>query len=345
MRRYAPFLLVGICIVFVVLAVLLYTTPFSKQSSNKFTPATKTLTVYTTIPTDLAALITSEYQKENNVQINFIPTTKDDLLAKIDKDDLGNADMVIANSVVLEKLAQANKLQSITSEQEDIIDTQFKGNNNQWVGIWYDPIVFCYNLDYVKNTWQIPFSWQELAQQPNIKIAMTDFMAAAAASNILYSLTTYKGEADTMSIMNNIQPKIEKYTKYLSTPVRMAGMGEADVGISVQSEAIRYINDNYPLSIVYPEDGVPYRLVGVGILNNSSQVNDADVLVNWLLGDEFQMALQKNKYYFVPTNYSLITYKEFAGKNINLIDNKIALDDKAQKAILDKWVKNIRLKQ
>lgn len=345
MRRYVPFLLVGICIAIIFLAIVLYTTPFS-QDNNKFTPATKTLTVYTTIPADLASIITSEYQKENNVQVNFIPISRDDLTAKIAKDgDLNNVDMVITDSTILAKFADANKLQSVASEQEDIIDTQFKDESNRWIGIWYDPVVFCYNIDYVRNNWQIPVSWQDLAQSPNLKIAMTDFMVASAAANILYSLNTFKGEEETMAIMANIHPKVVRYAKYLSTPVRMAGMGEADVAISVQSEAIRYINDNYPLSIVYPEDGVPYRLVSVGILNSSSQKADADNFVNWLLSDDLQMVLQKNKYYFVPTNYSLLSYKEFAGKNINLIDSKANLSEQAKKVLLDKWVKNVRLKQ
>lgn len=346
MRRYVPFLLALICIIFVFLAVLLYTNPFPKDSNNKFMPVAKTLTVYTTVPTDLASIIASEYQEENKVQIKFIPISKDELIEKINKgNNLDNADMVIADSTVLAKLAENDRLQAIASEQEDIIDVQFKDDNNRWIGIWYDPIVFCYNLDYVKNNWLIPVSWNELAQNPNVKIAMTDFMVASAAANILYSLTTSKGETETLNIMRNLHPKIVRYAKYLSTPVRMAGMGEADLGISVQSEAIRYINDNYPLGIIYPEDGVPYRLIGVGILSNSSQVNEAGTFVNWLLSDNVQIVLQRNKYYFVPTNYSLTAYKEFAGKNMNLIDNKANLDEQAQKVLLDKWVKNIRLKQ
>ena len=65
--------------------------------------------------------------------------------------------------------------------------------------------------------------------------------------------------------MTQIHPKVVRYAKYLSTPVRMTGMGESDVAIAVQSEVIRYINDNYPLSIIYPKDGTAYQLTAVGI--------------------------------------------------------------------------------
>ena len=34
-----------------------------KEQANKFIPVTKTLTVYTTIPVEMASIIASEYQK------------------------------------------------------------------------------------------------------------------------------------------------------------------------------------------------------------------------------------------------------------------------------------------
>ena len=63
-----------------------------------------------------------------------------------------------------------------------------------------------------------------------------------------------------------------------------------------------------------------------------------------LLGDDIQISLQKNRYYYVPTNYTSLTYKEFAGKNIRFLEKNTILDENAKKAILDEWVTNVRLK-
>lgn len=345
MRRYIPLFLIGFCILFVVLATLLYMTQSSgkKADTNKFVPVTKTLTVYTTIPVDMASIIANEYQKENNIQINFVMMSKDDIKEHFLKTKDTNADMILSDSKTLEELATAGILSSNISEEEDIVNTQFKNKDNFWIGVWYDPVVFCYNLDYVKNNWHIPLTWESLAQESNIKIAMTDFMVASAASNILYSLSADKGEAQTLALMGQIHPKVVRYAKYLSTPVRMAGMGEADVAIAVQSEVIRYINDNYPLSIIYPKDGTAYQLTSIGILKNSEEKAEANNFIKWLLGDEVQIALQKNRYYYIPTNYTSLTYKEFAGKNISFLSLNENIDDAKAKAILDKWVTQIRL--
>lgn len=346
MRRYIPLLIIGLCIVFVFLATLLYTTQSvgKKDTANKFVPVTKILTVYTTIPVEMASIIANEYQQDMNVQINFVPVTTEELLQRFSQNDIGNVDMVLADSVVLAQLSNQDNLASNISEEEDIVKEQFKDINNRWIGVWYDPIVFCYNLDYVKNNWQIPLNWEELAQKQQIKIAMTDFMVASASANILYSLSADKGIDETIGLMGQIHSKVVRYAKYLSTPVRMAGMGEADVAIAVQSEAIRYINDNYPLGIIYPKDGTAYQVTAVGIIKNSSQQVEANNFIKWLLGDEVQMDLQKNRYYYVPTNYTSLTYKEFAGKNIKFLEPHILIDEPIKKVILDRWVTDIRLK-
>ncbi len=345
MHRYTPLLLTGLCILFVILATLLYTTKIvgQKNQDAKFTPVIKTLTVYTTLPAEIVSVIANEYQHENNIQVNFIPLGTDELQKKIANSDFGNGDMVLTDAAFLEKMATVGEFSSIISEQEDMVSDEFKAADNQWIGIWYDPIVFCYNTDYVKNNWQIPLTWQELAQRQDIKIAMTDFMVASAASNLLYSLAAADGEDEALDIMKNIHPKVVRYAKYLSTPVRMAGMGEADIAIGVQSEVLKYIHDNYPLSIIYPKDGTAYQLVGIGVIKSSNQQPEANNFINWLLSDEVQRALQNKQYYFVPTNYSSLTYKEFAGKNITFFPKNTVLDNDVKKSILDRWVTQVRL--
>ena len=106
MRRYIPLLIIGLCIVFMVLATLLYTTQSvgKKEQANKFIPVTKTLTVYTTIPVEMASIIASEYQKDANIQVNFIPIAKEDLINNFQQNNAKDVDMVLADSTVLENI-------------------------------------------------------------------------------------------------------------------------------------------------------------------------------------------------------------------------------------------------
>lgn len=106
MRRYIPLLLVGLCILFVILALLLYTTQIvgQKNQKEKFIPVTKTLTVYTTMPADMAMIIAQQYKQENNIQINFVQLNSEELQQKIaDGSNAGEADLIVADSQLLEK--------------------------------------------------------------------------------------------------------------------------------------------------------------------------------------------------------------------------------------------------
>lgn len=61
-------------------------------------------------------------------------------------------------------------------------------------------------------------------------------------------------------------------------------------------------------------------MTAVGIVKDSNQQVEANNFIKWLLGDDIQISLQKNRYYYVPTNYTSLTYKEFAGKNIRFLE-------------------------
>lgn len=344
MRRYIPLLLAGLCMLFVISATLLYTMRSAGQrDTGRLSPVVKTLTVYTTIPSEMASIIANEYWQENRIQINFVPINLDEMQQRINTGDFGNADLVLTDSQLLVQMAQAGRLSGSISEQQDIVRDEFKDSSGKWIGVWYDPYVFCYNIDFVKNSWQIPLGWQDLKDSRDIKVAMTDFVAASAAANLLYSMAQDFGTDEALETMRDIHPKVVRYAKYLSTPLRMAGMGEADMAVGVQSEALKYIHDNYPLTIIYPKDGTAYQLTAAGILSASYQKEDAAAFVQWLLGDEVQLALRNSRYYYVPTNYSSLAYKELACSNVRFFGKNIILDEGSRKKLLDDWVKQVRL--
>ena len=122
-------------------------------------------------------------------------------------------------------------------------------------------------------------------------------------------------------------------------------MGEADISIAVESETLRYMQEGYPLKIIYPSDGTSYLLTGVGITTQDAKKNLAAVnFADWLLSDDAQLILQKNGFYFLSTNPSTLAYKTFAGKNIVLLDKSKTFSETEKQNFLERWVKYIRFK-
>lgn len=343
MKRYTSLFLVAFVLVLLAAAGSVYLSGYADQKDQAQT--LPMLTVYTTLPAEHAALLSAEYEKTNKVRVNFVPLSPKDMLAHL-KDEAASpkADMLLADQQVLRQAAAEGWLDSYVSETVDSVAGEFRDASGLWNGVWYDPVVFCANSDYLRSLPRIPETWSDLAGYHGVRIGITDFLASEAAANLYFSLLAQYGEPAVFQLLRQLHLKVVQYAKYLSTPVRMAGMDEVDVSIAVQSETLRYIHEGYPLKIIYPVDGTAYMLTGTGILKNAAQGAAARKFADWLLGDEAQLALQRNNFYFVPVNPAALAYKTFAGKNIILFNQPVDFSAQQRHELLDRWVKNIRIK-
>lgn len=348
MRRYRVFILTALMIILAAVAGMTFPVDADKKTSGL---PTAELTAYTTLPTEIVSVLADVYERENHVRINFVPMSSQEILQEIKNDAVSDptvvrtVDIVLADSKILQEAANFNLLTSYTSETNDAVRDKFKDKHDRWIGIWYDPIIFCANKDYLRSTVDIPDTWEKLSRAKNMRVGITDFIAADASANLMFQLIGNFGDAKTYEILRGIHPKVVQYAKYLSNPVRQAGMGEVDISVAVESETLRYLQNGYPLKIIYPADGTSYLLTGFGITTKDYAKNQvAAKFSDWLLGDEAQLYLQTNGFYFIPTNPQTLAYKSFAGKNLLLFDNQAHFSDKQRQEFLYRWINDVRLK-
>ncbi len=347
MRR--GILLLLITFIFVATAVAGVSYPADADKKNVAVPI-KELTAYTTLPAETVSCLSEAYEKETRVRINFTPMSPGEIFQKMQDDAVSDptvvktVDFVLTDENILKRAANLNLFSANISEVNDSVKNNFKDNSDRWIGVWYDPVVFCANKDYLRKVPEIPNTWGKLSQTQNIRVGITDFLAADASANLMFQMIENFGDVNTYQIFKNLHPKIIQYARYLSNPVRQAGMGEVDISIAVGSETIRYLQNDYPLKIIYPADGTAYMLTGTGITTkDEDKIRFAANFSDWLLSDEAHLALRKNGFYFIPTNPQTIAYKTFAGKNILLFDNNAMFDEKQKHEFLDRWVKDVRL--
>lgn len=347
MRRYTSLLLTAFLLFILVVAGSAY---FAGARQDDRNWPLREIVVYTTLPAEHASILTNAYEQSHNVRVNFVPLSSGEIIkrlqAQAEAGDEGAASMVLADKDTLNKAAVAGYFTPYLSEAGDQVPENFRQRDGYWVGVWYDPIVFCMNKDYLLTLPLVPDTWKELAAQPKVRIGITDFLAADASANLFMSMVAQFGDVATYDIWRQIHPKVVQYARYLSNPVRQAGMGEVDVAIAVESEAVRYMQGGYPLKIVYPADGTAAMITGTGIAYKAKSTDAiaAKEFADWLLSDEAQQALQRQEFYFVPTNPGTLAYKSFAGKNMLLFDQPVNFTDQQRHDFLDRWVKEIRFK-
>ena len=292
--------------------------------------------------------LSEAYEKEYNIRVNFVQLSSEQILTRLNEQSLeegdGKAALVLTDRETLDRAAAAGYLVPYISEKGDQVADSFRHPNRYWTGVWYDPVVFAVNQDYLRTHLDLPNSWQQLTRQRDIRIGTTDFMAADASSNLLYSMIAEYGDQRAFEIWRRIQPKIIQYSKYLHTPVRQAGMGEVDLSVAVLSETLRYVHDEYPIRILYPVDGTSAVIYGTGIAFRAAErdARAAEVFADWLLTDEAQLSLAQHRFYFLTTNPMTLSYQMFAGKDINIFKNRPYFSKEEKEILLDRWIKEVR---
>lgn len=348
MRRYTILLLTGFMLILAAVAGASFHVDADKKISGV---PIQELLAYTTLPPETVTILSETYEREKNIRVNFVPLAPAELIQKLRDDSVSDptvvqtADLILTDSKNLSTAADLDLLTPYISETNDAVKNNFKDEYDRWIGVWYDPIIFCINRDYLRKIYSIPSTWEELAAMQNVRIGITDFLAADASSNLMFQMIGNFGDEKTYEILSEIHPKVVQYAKFLSNPVRQAGMGEVDIAVAVESETLRYMQNHYPLKIIYPEDGTACIITGVGIVTTDSKKNPAAAkFADWLLSDDAQISLQKNGFYFLSTNPQTLAYKTFAGKNLILFKNNPKFTEQQRHEFLDRWIKDVRFK-
>lgn len=345
MKRYTLFIMITVILVTLFAVGSAYLSSVGRGVQRH---PMQEITAYTSFPAEVAAVLSEEYEKEYNIRVNFVQLSSEQILRRLREQSLGESDgkaaLILADRETLDRAAAAGYLMPYISEKSDQVADSFRHPNRYWTGVWYDPVVFAVNQDYLRTHLDLPNSWQQLAQQRDVRIGTTDFMAADASSNLLYSMIAEYGDQRAFEIWRRIQPKIMQYSKYLHTPVRQAGMGEVDLSVAVLSETLRYVHDEYPIRILYPTDGTSAVIYGTGIAFRSPErdTRAAEVFADWLLSDEAQLALAQHRFYFLTTNPMTLSYQMFAGKNINIFRSRPYFSKEEKEILLDRWIKEVR---
>ena len=209
MRRHSLFVMMTILLAAITVAGAAYLSSPSRGAERR---SMQEITAYTSLPAEAAMALSEEYEKEYNIRVNFVQLSSEQILDRLKEQSQGSGSgkisLVLAQRETLDRAAAAGYLVPYVSEKSDQVTEAFRHPAGYWTGVWYDPIVFAVNQDYLRTHLDLPNSWQMLARQRDIRIGTTDFMAADAASNLLYSMIAEYGEQQAFDTWRRIQSNI-----------------------------------------------------------------------------------------------------------------------------------------
>jgi iron(III) transport system substrate-binding protein len=273
------------------------------------TDSTESITIYSGRSEELIADLLTTFTEETGIEVEVRYGDSAELAAQILEEGQNiRADVYFGQDAgALGALAKEGVTKTLPSDITDLVATEYKSVNGQWVGVSGRGRVFVYDPDKVS---EVPTSYKDLMDpswKGRIGIAPTNasFQAFITAIRIL------EGEQAAIDFLNAMKQNGVLFEKN-SIIMQAVQDGVVDAGLVNHyywwELAAEIGEENMKPEIAWFKDGDTGNLInvaGVAVLSNNPSAN---VFAKWLLGDTAQ------KYFVERTReYSLTGVPEVAG--------------------------------
>jgi iron(III) transport system substrate-binding protein len=246
------------------------------------------LTVYSAIEAeDLARYAETFNQDHPDIKINWVRDSTGVVTAKLlaEKNN-PQADVVwglAATSLLV--LKTEGMLEPYAPAGLDKLSPNFRDSDDppSWVGMDAWVAAICYNtVEGEKLGLTPPTSWMDLTKpeyrghvvMPNPASSGTGFLDVSSWLQIF-------GEDKGWEYMDSLHNNIAAYTHSGSKPCRMAGAGEAVIGISFAFRGAKTKAEGAPIDIIVPEEGAGWDMEATAIVSGTANLEAAQTLVDW----------------------------------------------------------------
>ncbi len=309
-------------------------------------PKNDKVVVYSSVQEDVTKRILDAFTADTGITTMFVFLSSGPALARITAEKnnpqadvwLGapNENHIVAKEQGLTipyKSAEFNKL-----------DQQFKDPDGYWRAFYMNPMAFAVNKEALtKINAPMPASWQDLLKEEyKGQIQMPTPQSSGTAYNVVASLVKLMGEENAYTYMKKLNKNIQTYTSSGTAPSQAVAVGQCVIGIQFTPNFFKFIDEGYPLEVVFPKEGVGNEAPAVSILKGAQNLKAAKVLVDWLISEKGQNIFSDVKTYFYPINPKAKLGKgmpNFSSLKIINFDPNWAGENK--KRLVEKWVNEV----
>lgn len=269
----------------------------SSESSTAKAGGSKTVTVYSPHPADPLNAGIKEFQEKTGITVDLVAAGTGELLKRIEAEsgnplcDVfwgGGADSLAAYSKYFDTFKPAD-LSSI--------DPQYVSKDNLWTGESPLPMVIMYNKKLVSEA-DVPKGWADLkSAKLKGKIAYADPAKSGSSYTILCTMLTAFGKDDgkgwdfVKQFVGNLDGKILSSS---GDVYKKVSDGEYSVGLTLEKEAIKYVQAGADVGIIYPSEGTSAVPDGIAIVKGGKNKENAEIFVNFVLGKECQTMMSND---------------------------------------------------
>lgn len=230
-------------------------------------------------------------------------------------------------------------LEQYVSPEAEAINPAYSDADGYWTGLALVPAGFLVNNDVLaEKNLEVPKTWEDLAD-PKYKGEI--IMASPAISGTQYAILNGTiqayGEEKGWEVWKGINENVDFYAQGGGEPGPKCAAGEFGIAVLAMTGGTFAMEDEYPVTAIYPEDMIPWTPAPIAIFKNSQNKDAAKVFVDYFLSKEGQEALREADARIMARGDVAIPEAIGNVDTEKLIDQDVLLFGSQREALLEKW--------
>lgn len=235
------------------------------------------------------------FAKEVNAKVDFLSMSSGEVISRIEAEGgKPMADLWFGGGIDAFMAAKdSGLLESYIPKEADKVASEFRDSEGYWISKGLTVVGFLVNEELLKEKGlEVPTTWKELAD-PKYKDEI--IMANPAISGTNYGavkgILDMYGEEEGWAYLEKLNENIPFYGKRGKDPEEKTVAGEFAIGIIPADKSSFEAGEKNNLTVIYPEDGIPWVPEGVAIFKNGDGADIAKAFIDFMLRDENQERL------------------------------------------------------
>lgn len=303
------------------------------------------LVIYTSVDEANARKILNAFSNDTGIKIDYVFLSSGPALARIEAEKANpQADVwfgaPMANHIIAKERGLTIPYKTLSVYG---IEPKFYDTDGYYHAFYMNPIGIGLNMnimDAMKAP--LPKTWKDLLD-PAYKglIQYPNPQTSGTAYSFLTGLIHSFGEDGAFDYLKLLAKNVQSYTQSGTGPSKSVGIGQAGVGIQFTPAFFQFMDEGYPVKVVFPTEGVPYESASLSIIKGAKNLSDAQKLVDWILSKKGQQAIVDQKTYFYPvrSDVNFGSLPPLSTINLITVDEEWAAANKTK--LVNRWIDEV----
>lgn len=252
----------------------------------------KELSIYTALTEDELPTYFAAFEKATGIHVNYVRLSAGEMISRLIAEKENPQVSIVFGGGSESYITAANQgllMEYVPKGIEDIPAEYV--TSNYWTPIYLAILCFAVNCEWFEeNGLDYPHTWEDLLDPAyQDMVIMAHPSTSGVSSNILTSMVQMKGEEEAFEYFEQFAKIVPYFAKASSSAPSSVALGEAAVGLTVDSDTLKYMNEGYNIDFVFP-DPTFVDVGAVAIVNGGPQdeLENAKAFIDWMISVDGQ---------------------------------------------------------